>query len=161
MDTAWYNNSAMMGLLGVFLGAILSFFGTMYSEYAKVKALEKEQELKEREKSKEKQELAHQHYLTLINENRAVIYAGMINYKEYMSSEERTELVRRLPSVLAELDLYSTKEICTKCGNLSGNLLNAVFDGEKFQKDYDDIVELMKNANQQGTTQNRRRLKLL
>lgn len=111
----------------------------MYSEYAKVKALEKEQELKEREKTKKKQELAHQHYLILINENRAVIYAGIINYKEYVSSEERTELVRRLPTVLSELDLYSTKEICMKCRNLSGNLLNAMFDSEKFQKDYDDI----------------------
>lgn len=35
MDTGWYNSSALMGLFGVFLGAILSFLGTMYSEYAK------------------------------------------------------------------------------------------------------------------------------
>ena len=52
MDTGWYNSSALMGLLGVFLGAILSFLGTMYSEYAKLKTLKTEQEFKEREKQK-------------------------------------------------------------------------------------------------------------
>ena len=98
------------------------------------------------EKAKEKRELAHQHYLTLINENRAVIYAGSINYKEYMSSSENAELARRLPMVMSELDLYSTKEICLKCRNLTGSLLNTVFDSEKFQKDYDEVVELMRKA---------------
>ena len=87
MDMVWYNSSALMWLLGVFLGAILSFFGTMYSEYAKLKTLKTEQEFKEREKAKEKRELAHQHFLTLINENKAALYAGIINYKEYMSDE--------------------------------------------------------------------------
>lgn len=70
MDTVWYNSSALMGLLGVFLGAVISFLGTMYSEYAKMKTLKKEQEFREQEKAKEKRELAHQHYLTLINENK-------------------------------------------------------------------------------------------
>ena len=106
MDTVWYNSSALMGLLGVFLGAVISFLGTMYSEYAKMKTLEKEQKFKEQEKTKEKRELAHQHYLTLINENRAVIYAGVINYKEYISSSENVELVRRLPAVMAELEWF-------------------------------------------------------
>lgn len=148
MDTVWYNSSALMGLLGVFLGAVISFLGTMYSEYAKMKTLKKEQEFREQEKAKEKRELAHQHYLTLINENRAVIYAGIINYKEYMSSSENVELVRRLPAVMSELDLYSTTEICLKCRNLSGSLLNTVFNSEKFQKDYNEVVELMRKAAQ-------------
>lgn len=82
------------------------------------------------------------------NENRAVIYAGIINYKEYMSSSENVELVRRLPAVMSELDLYSTTEICLKCRNLSGSLLNTVFNSEKFQKDYDEVVELMRKAAQ-------------
>lgn len=86
--------------------------------------------------------------MTLINENRAVIYAGIINYKEYMSSSENVELVRRLPAVMAELELYSTTEICLKCRNLSGSLLNTVFNSEKFQKEYDEIVELMRKATQ-------------
>ena len=43
-----------MGLLGVFLGAVISFLGTMYSEYAKMKTLKKEQEFREQEKAKEK-----------------------------------------------------------------------------------------------------------
>ena len=47
MDTVWYNSSALMGLLGVFLGAVISFLGTMYSEYAKMKTLKKEQEFRE------------------------------------------------------------------------------------------------------------------
>lgn len=148
MDTVWYNSSALMGLLGVFLGAVISFLGTMYSEHAKLKTLKKEQEFKEKEKAKEKRELAHQHYLTLINENRAVIYAGIINYKEYISSGENAELARKLPTVMSELDLYSTKEICLKCRNLSGSLLNTVFYSEKFQKDYDEVVELMRKATQ-------------
>lgn len=148
MDMVWYNSSALMGLLGVFLGAILSFFGTMYSEYAKLKTLKTEQEFKEREKAKEKRELAHQHFLTLINENKAALYAGIINYKEYMSDEDKAELLRKIPAILSELDLYSTKEICLKCENLLGNLLNAVFDSRKFKKDYDEVVELMKKATQ-------------
>lgn len=49
MDTVWYNSSALMGLLGVFLGAVISFLGTMYSEYAKMKTLKKEQEFREQE----------------------------------------------------------------------------------------------------------------
>lgn len=53
MDTVWYNSSALMGLLGVFLGAVISFLGTMYSEYAKMKTLKKEQEFREQEKAKE------------------------------------------------------------------------------------------------------------
>lgn len=148
MDTGWYNSSALMGLLGVFLGAILSFLGTMYSEYAKLKTLKTEQKFKELEKVKEKRELAHEHFLTLINENRAVLYAGIINYKEYMSDENKAELLRKTPAILSELDLYSTKEICLKCGNLLGNLLNAVFNSEKLQKDYDEVVELMRKATQ-------------
>lgn len=148
MDGTWYNNSALMGLLGVFLGAILSFLGTMYSEYAKLKTLKTEQKFKELEKVKEKRELAHEHFLTLINETRAVLYAGITNYKEYMSDENKAELLRKTPAILSELDLYSTKEICLKCRNLLGNLLNAVFNSEKFRKDYDEVVDLMRKATQ-------------
>ena len=50
MDGTWYNNSALVGLIGVFLGAVLSFLGTVYSEYAKLKTLKREQEFKDREK---------------------------------------------------------------------------------------------------------------
>ena len=52
MDGTWYNNSALVGLIGVFLGAVLSFLGTVYSEYAKLKTLKREQEFKDREKQR-------------------------------------------------------------------------------------------------------------
>lgn len=65
MNPVWYNNSALVGLIGVFLGAVLSFLGTMYSEYAKMKTLKMEQEFREQEKAKEKRELAHQHSPTI------------------------------------------------------------------------------------------------
>lgn len=35
MDGIWYSYSALVGLIGVFLGAILSFLGTVCSEYVK------------------------------------------------------------------------------------------------------------------------------
>lgn len=84
-------------------------------------------------------------------------------YKIYIKSDEReiilwpltvdnldnkAELLRKIPAILSELDLYSTKEICLKCENLLGNLLNTVFNSKKFKKDYDEIVELMKKATQ-------------
>ena len=50
MNPVWYNNSALVGLIGVFLGAVLSFLGTVYSEHAKLKTMKKEQEFKDKEK---------------------------------------------------------------------------------------------------------------
>lgn len=49
-----------------------------------------------------------------------------------------------------EFFLYPNKfvKICLKCRNLSGSLLNTVFNSEKFQKEYDEIVELMRKATQ-------------
>lgn len=45
-------NSALIGLIGVIIGSLISLTGVMYSEHIKLKTLEKEQRYKEKEKKK-------------------------------------------------------------------------------------------------------------
>lgn len=47
---AWLQNSAVMGLVGVIIGSVVSFAGIIYSERVKLKTLEEELQYKEKEK---------------------------------------------------------------------------------------------------------------
>lgn len=136
----WLENSALIGLIGVIIGSLLSFVGIMYSEHIKLKALKEERRYTE----KEKRNFTYNRFLDLINQYRNIIYAKLIDYKEYSTDEEKAELLKNLSSVLAELDLYAPKEISTKCRKLYYNVFNVLFDNDKFQMDYDEIVELLK-----------------
>ena len=54
-----FNNPALMGLIGVLGGALISFWGVIHSENVKLEALKREQEFKGREK----REAVYQHFL--------------------------------------------------------------------------------------------------
>ena len=138
-------NSALIGLIGVIIGSLISLTGVMYSEHIKLKTLEKEQRYKEKEKKK----IIYVQFLDSVNQYNLIVYADMLkealdNDKEYDTQEERTALLKKVTSVLAELDLYAPNEISSKCHKLSGNILNTVFNSDQFQKDYKEVVELIK-----------------
>lgn len=137
---AWLQNSAVMGLVGVIIGSVVSFAGIIYSERVKLKTLEEELQYKE----KEKRNLAYKQFLNLINQYRSIMYASVFDYKEYASSEEKVQILKDFCSVLGELDLYASKEIALKCRELYSSAFNIIFDSKKFQMDYDEIVELIK-----------------
>ena len=133
-------NSALMGLIGVIIGSILSFLGIMYSEHIKLKTFDKEKKYLEEEKRKS----IYIKFLDLINQYRNIIYAQVIDYKEFSTKEEKVELLKNLSSVLAELDLYAPKEISSKCRKLYYSVFKIITDSNEFQAQYDDIVKLLK-----------------
>lgn len=136
----WLQNSALMGLVGVIIGSAVSFVSVIYSERVKLRTLKEEQQYKE----KEKRNLAYKQFLNLINQYRNIMYATVINYEEYTTSEEKVQLLKNFSSVLADLDLYASKEIALKCRELYNSTFNILFDGSKFQVDYEEVVELIK-----------------
>lgn len=136
----WLQNSALMGLVGVIIGSAVSFVSVIYSERVKLRTLKEEQQYKE----KEKRNLAYKQFLNLINQYRNIMYATVINYGEYTTSEEKVQLLKNFSSVLADLDLYASKEIALKCRELYNSTFNILFDGSKFQVDYEEVVELIK-----------------
>ena len=136
----WLQNSALMGLVGVIIGSAVSFVSVIYSERVKLRTLKEEQQYKE----KEKRNLAYKQFLNLINQYRNIMYATVINYEEYTTSEEKVQLLKNFSSVLADLDLYASKEIALKCRELYNSTFNILLDGSKFQVDYEEVVELIK-----------------
>lgn len=134
------NNSALIGLIGVIIGSLLSLMGIMYSEHIKLRTLKDNRQYAE----KEKRNKIYNHFLDLINQYRNIIYADIIDYKEFSTKEEKAALLKELSSVLAELDLYASKEISSKCRKIYYNIFNVLFDNNKFQTEYDEIVELLK-----------------
>ncbi len=145
MDGTWYNNSALVGLIGVFLGAVLSFLGTVYSEYAKLKTLKREQEFKNREK----REAVYKHFLEAIKrlENLMVEFHEEENEeKKKKFHGELDEMRMDFPLILAEVDLYADGEISTKCRNLFFTRHNVYRAPQKFQEDYDQLVDAMKES---------------
>ena len=145
MDMGWYNSSALMGLLGVFLGAVISFLGTVYSEHAKLKTLEKEQEFKD----KEKREGACKRFLESIKRFETLMieaYAEENEEKHKRLIEELDEMRMDFPPLLAEVDLYTDRNISTKCRDLFFYRRNVWDSHQKFQEDYDKLVDAMKES---------------
>lgn len=133
-------NSALIGLIGVIIGSILSFLGIMYSEYIKLKTFDKEKRYLEEEKKKSIYIL----FLDLINQYRNIIYAQVIDYEEFSTKEEKVELLKKISSVLSELDLYAPKEVSSKCRKLYYNVFKIITDNDEFQIQYNEIIELLK-----------------
>lgn len=145
MDTAWYNNSALVGLIGVFLGAALSFLGTVYSEHAKLKTLKKEQEFKD----KEKREEVCKRFLESIKRFETLMteaYAEENEEKHKKLIEKLDEMRMDFPLILAEVDLYTDKNLSTKCQDLFFTRYNVWKNHQKFQEDYDQLVDAMKES---------------
>lgn len=145
MKPVWYNNSALVGLIGVFLGAVLSFLGTVYSEHAKLKTMKKEQEFKD----KEKREGACKRFLESIKRFETL----MIEAHAEVNEEKQKNLFRKLdemrmdfPIILAEVDLYTDRNLSTKCQDLFFNRCNVWNNHQKFQEDYDQLVDAMKES---------------
>ncbi len=133
-------NSALIGLIGVIIGSILSFLGIIYSEYIKLKTFDKEKRYLEEEKKKSIYIL----FLDLINQYRNIIYAQVIDYEEFSTKEEKVELLKKISSVLSELDLYAPKEVSSKCRKLYYNVFKIITDNDEFQIQYNEIIELLK-----------------
>lgn len=133
-------NSALIGLIGVIIGSILSFLGIMYSEYIKLKTFDKEKRYLDEEKKKSIYIL----FLDLINQYRNIIYAQVIDYEEFSTKEEKVELLKKISSVLSELDLYAPKEVSSKCRKLYYNVFKIITDNDEFQIQYNEIIELLK-----------------
>lgn len=141
----WYNNSALVGLIGVFLGAALSFLGTVYSEHAKLKTMKKEQEYKD----KEKREAVCKRFLESIKRFETLMteaYAEKDEEKRQKLFEKLEEMRLDFPPVLAEVDLYTDRNLSTKCQDLFFNRHNVWDNPQKFQEDYDQLVDAMKES---------------
>lgn len=134
-----------MGLIGVFLGAALSFLGTVYSENAKIKTLKKEQEFKD----KEKREGACKRFLEAIKRFETLMieaYAEENEEKRKKVFEKLDEMRMDFPLILAEVALYTDGNLSTKCQDLFFTRHNVLNNHQKFQEDYDQLVDAMKES---------------
>ena len=59
---------------------------------------------------------------------------------------ELDEMRMDFPLILAEVDLYVDGEISTKCRNLFFTRHNVYTASQKFQADYDQLVDAMKES---------------
>lgn len=140
-----FNNPALMGLIGVLGGALISFWGVIHSENVKLEALKREQEFKGREK----REAVYKHFLEAIKRLENL----MVEFHEEENEEKKKKFLGELdemrmdfPLILAEVDLYANGEISTKCRNLFFTRHNVYRSPQKFQKDYDQLVDAMKES---------------
>ena len=138
-------NAALMGLVGVIIGSLLSFLGVIYSEHIKTKKFKLEKEYVLEKALIENKQRIYKNFLDLINQYQDVIHAKIINYTDFATDEERTILLKNISSSLSELDLLAPKEVSSACRKLYYSVFNIVFDSKAFQTQYNEIVELLKN----------------
>ena len=77
----------------------------------------------------------------------------MIEAYAEVNEEKQKNLFRKLdemrmdfPIILAEVDLYTDRNLSTKCQDLFFNRCNVWNNHQKFQEDYDQLVDAMKES---------------
>lgn len=133
-------NAAVMGLIGVVIGSLLSLLGVMYSENIKLKTIE----LQQKQISKENLQKTFSDFLHLINSYQNFYRSQVINFKNFMEEKEVIALIKNAETVLAELDLKASKELSVECHNLFNKTFTGIFNQQDFNTQYRTVIDLMK-----------------
>ena len=133
-------SSAIMGLLGVIIGAILSLVGVLYSERIKLQTIKMEQE-----------KLIHDDmrkyfadFLHLVNQYKDMYASRLLGNNNFMTEEEVAKLIKRAEIVIAELDIRASSDLSIECHKLFNQTFRSIFNQNDFETQYKKVVELMK-----------------
>lgn len=61
-----------------------------------------------------------------------------------MNEDEVKALCNEATRITSEIDLFASKDISSACHKFIDHLLQITFNDEKFNKIYDEIIEMMK-----------------
>ena len=120
MQKKWYENSVIMTFLGVCLGAVIGFFGTIYSSHVQIEAIEIQHEYEMEQRSIERREETYSEILqsiySLQKMNDGLIEIDLVSFKndcytlmaeaKIFGSEEVVKLYDQFLTVFFEEQIY-------------------------------------------------------
>lgn len=133
-------NSALVSLLGVAVGSMISFLSVMYSERIKLRTIE----IQQKQARKDALERSFASFLHLVNQYRDFCVSRTIGFNNFMADEDAISLIKSAEKILAELDMRASRELSIACHKIYNKIFMSLFDSESYLEDYRNVVDLMK-----------------
>lgn len=138
MEIKWYRNTVIMTFLGVFLGALIGFVGTVYSSHVQIKVIniqhEHEMEIRSIGQREETYSQMLQSIYSLQKMNDGLIEIDLVSFKD------------ECYTLMAEARIYGSKEVV----NLYEQFLTKFFEKQIYDGELVDnqlIVAIRKDLN--------------
>lgn len=139
----FFENPAIISFISAIIGGLLTTAGSIILEHFKLKKEKLKQQYSKETESRKIKENLFKEYLTILNKYRQFYFLKAFNLNN-MNEDEVKALCNDATRITSEIDLFASEDISKACHKLIDHLLQITFNNEKFNKIYDEIIEMMK-----------------
>lgn len=133
-------NAAVVGLIGVIIGSVLSFLEIMYTQQVEIKKIN----LKKQQTDKENLEKILTEFLHLVKQTEDFYLSKILNIDDFLTEEEFNMMLKNAEKILPELSIRASDELYTACNSLFHKTFLSVFNQKDYNEEYKNIIKLIK-----------------